>query len=395
MTAISVATILSRSCRPRSIVAGVCLAALSACGSGESNAGGTTLLRPASLPEPAPSAPRSSASIFFSGHSLTDNPLPDYVASIATSLNTQLAWNQQVTPGSPIRVRSRGRNANATSFDGYNSGKNRSGSGMDVVSELRQPQTLDGQRYDTLVVAERHDIVNTIIWEGTVQYTRHFHDRLIEGNPSGSTYLYHAWLGVPNKGSPADWIAYERTVAPAWQCVASRINESLRHEGRSDRVQYLPAGLALASLVEQATQGAGVPGVTGASVRETMDRIFSDDVHLTPLGTYYMALVNYGAVYRRSPAGAWAPPDVVDAAQAQALQSVAWRAVASHISTFASPPLSQCRQVMRETVCSAFSNFTNRPDQAASCARTFAATTQSNPFHFDAALDRSYWYPAP
>lgn len=332
--------------------------------------------------------------MFISGHSLTDNPLPDYLASIAQSLNTPLSWNQQNIPGAPIRYRTRGADMNSASFSGYSLGKNRSGSGMNVVNELRQPQTIGGQRYDTLILTERHDLVGTIMWEDTVRYTRHFHDRLIAGNPQASTYLYHSWLGVPNKSNPANWINYERTVAPAWQCVATRINQSLQHVGRSDRVVYMPTGLALASLVEQATQGGGVAGVTGSSVRETVDRIFSDDVHLTPLGIYYMALVNYASVYRRSPAGAWAPAGV-STTQAQSLQAVAWQAVSNHFNNAGAPDLAQCRAVMRDSVCGAYYNFVGRPDQIGACSGFFAATTQQNPFYFNASTDSSYWFPAP
>ena len=343
---------------------------------------------------PALSDPRSSARLFFSGHSLTDNPLPDYVASIAQSLSTQVWWNQQMMLGSPIRVRTRGNDSNATAFPGYSMGKNRSGSGMNVVSELRQPQTISGQRYDTLILTERHDIVNTLMWENTVAYARHYHERLIEGNPQANTYLYHSWLGVPDKNNPTNWIAYERTVAPAWQCIATRINQSIRLAGRSDQMVYLPAGLALASLVEQATQGSGVAGVTGATIRQTMDRIFSDDVHLTSLGAYYMALVNYASVYRRSPVGAWAPVGVT-AAQAQSLQAVAWQAVASHYGTFSPPDLAQCRVVMRDSICPAFFAFTNRTDSGNTCANTFSASTRSNPFYFSESTDAGYWLQAP
>lgn len=296
--------------------------------------------------------------------------------------------------GSPIRLRTRGTNPNGTTFPGYSTGKNRVGENMNVVNELRQPQTIEGQRYDTLVLTERHDVVSTLMWEHTVAYSRHFHELLIQGNPQASTYIYHAWLSLPDKNAPSSWVTYERKAAPAWQCVATRINQSLQLEGRNDRVTYLPAGLALASLVEQATQGTGVAGITGATVRETVDRIFKDDVHLTPLGSYYMALVSYASVYRRSPVGSWAPASLT-ATQARSLQAVAWQAVSNHFNTFTPPDLAQCRVVMRDSVCPAYFNFSNRPDQIGVCSNFFSGTTQSNPFYFNASTDRSYWFPAP
>jgi hypothetical protein len=48
------------------------------------------------------------ARIFFSGHSLLDNPMPDYVESIAKSQGKDLLWNQQNIIGSPLRVRTWG-----------------------------------------------------------------------------------------------------------------------------------------------------------------------------------------------------------------------------------------------------------------------------------------------
>jgi hypothetical protein len=325
-----------------------------------------------------------------------DNPLPNYVEAIAQSLDTPMWWNQQNLLGATINLRTRGWDRNSAPFDGYRLGKNRSGSEMDIIGELLQPKTIDGQPYDALVLTERHDIVSTLMWEDTVRYARHFHDRFIDGNPQGTTYFYHSWLGVPDKSDPRDWIAFERAVAPAWQCVATRINQSLQSEGRSDRMVYLPAGLALASLVENATQGAGVAGVTGSSVRETLDRIFDDDVHLKPLGIYYMALVNYASVYRRSPVGAWAPTNV-SPAQAQSLQAAAWQVVSNHINSFTLPDLTQCRSDMHDSVCTAFFNFTKRPDQIqiTKCQAFFTADDQNNPFHFDASTDASYWFPDP
>lgn len=339
-----------------------------------------------------PDQPRDSARVFFSGHSLMDNPLPDYLEAIAQSLNTPLSWNSQNVLGGTIQLRTRGRDRNATTFDGYRMGKNRSGVDMDIVSELLHPQTIEGQ-YDTLVLTERHDIMGTLMWEGTVPYARHFHERFIDGNAQGTTYLYHSWLDLRDKNEPSDWIAFEREIAPAWQCVASRINQSLQIEGRSDRILYLPAGPALADLVEWATQGDGVEGITAGSTGETVNRLLDDRVHLTPLGVYYMALVTYSSVYRKSPEGAWAPSDLTDL-QAQSLQAAAWKAVSNRFATFDPPDVAQCPSLMRESACPAYARFVaNNPNEAPGCAAFFARTTQENPFHFDPSADAGYWLP--
>jgi hypothetical protein len=347
------------------------------------------------VPAPAPSAPSTAAgtgAVFFSGHSLMDNPMPDDAAAIAASMGRATLWNQQNVLGAPIRVRTRGMSYDDASFAGYRQGKNREGANMDVVGELRAPKTVSGLRYDAMVLTERHDIASAVQYEDTVRYARHFHERLVEGNASASTYLYHSWLDV-DKSNPAVWVAYERAAAPVWQCVASRINTSLAHEGRGDRIHYLPAGLALTNLVERATQGY-VDGVTGNSVPETMNRIFQDNVHLTRLGTYFMSLVTYASVYKTSPQGAWAPAEL-SAGTVRSLQDLAWSTVSSYYANPASPSGDSCKALMRDSFCSAYYTFTRNPNALGACVSHFSKGNASNPFHFDPANDRAYWFAAP
>lgn len=258
--------------------------------------------------------------VFVSGHSLTDLPMPDYLARVAASLGTPVFWDRQYMVGSAIKYRARGRDQE-TGWAGYRQGDNREGRGMDVVEELRR------HPYDVLVITEQHGVIDSLVWHDTVRHLRHYHDRFIAGNPKGRSYFYEPWLGIPNKTEVRRWIAYERAAAPLWQCIASRINRSLAAEGRHDRIASLPVSLALAELVERATSGPGVPGITGSSTAETLDRLFHDNVHLKPLGAYYMALVVYAVVFERSPVGAWAP-EGVSPQQASSLQRVATEATA-------------------------------------------------------------------
>lgn len=359
----------------------------------------------ATVTEPAVfGPPRDSARIFISGHSLTDDPLAADLRAIADSLGTPARYNQQIMIGSSIRARTRGMDA-AADWSGYRQGRNREGEKLDVLSELKQPRTIEAERYDTLIVTERHDLAGSLMWEDTVRYLRHFHERLIESNPAGQTYFYESWADLSNKDDPSEWIAYERAASPLWRCMATRVNQSLALEGRSDRITSLPAGAALAALVAQATQPPGLPGVSAGSVRETVDRIVADDVHLTRLGAYYMALVTYSAVFRRSPEGAWAP-DGMDAAQARSLQSVAWRHVSHHYANETPQDLAQCRQVLKVSFCDVFWDYWRRNDKGlmayvktrrnkGACRSMLSRDDAGNPLHFDPQTDRDYWLPAP
>lgn len=346
--------------------------------------------------------------VFISGHSLTDNPLPVYLAQVAASLGQPMQWNRQYVVGSSILQRSRGE-GQESGWRGYSTGYNRTGEGLDVISELRHPRTTDGQPYDTLLITEQHGVLDSIVFNDTVRYLRHYHERFIEGNVNGQTWFYEPWLGVIDKSDPSRWIAYERAAAPLWQCVLSRINTSLAAEGRPDRIEPLPASAALVSLVERAMRGQ-VAGLVTPSGGKVLDRIFHDTVHTTPLGAYYLALSSYAAMYHRSPVGAWAP-DGMDATLAASLQKLAWEAVAAERAARRPLPLDQCSAYMKRFSTQYFAHM--RDDYWAQQSGNAAYLTyrrlrheltwrwrlwhqfDDDPFRYDPGTDRQHWLPAP
>jgi hypothetical protein len=320
----------------------------------------------------------SRARIFFSGHSLLDNPMPDYVDSIARSRGKDIHWNQQNIIGSPIRVRTWGNE----NWEGYSQGKNRAGSNMNVVQELLSPRTMgEGDVYDTLLITERHDLLGTIEWENTIGYLRHYHDRLIAGNPRGVTYFYHTWLDI-DKANPAPWIDYEKNALVAWECVSSKVNLTLQAEGRTDRVVTLPGGAALVDLVERIVANQ-VPGISGTTSQK-LDMIFSDNVHLTSLGTYYLAAVHHVSVFRDSPVGA-AGPSGANAATVQALQTIAWNFVNAY---YARPDsgtrtMADCRTRISRDVCPGFWALRGQSGNTSGCQSYFSNANPGpggNPF---------------
>lgn len=333
-------------------------------------------------PPPDGWSSRDMARVFLSGHSLTDDPLADYVLLIADSLGDDFNYNQQIGIGSPIRVRTLGDSWDNLDWPGYKTGKNRDGMNMDVIAELESPATLGpGEVYDTLVITERHDILDVIRWEDTAGLLRHYHDRLIDGNPAGHTLFYHSWLDV-DKNAPQQWIDHEKNALFAWECVASKINHTLAAEGRADRISTLPTGAALVHLVEKilADEVAGIAGTTP----QKLDRIFNDNVHMTSLGVYYVALVTYAAVFRGSPVGA-AAPDGVDAQTAADMQQIAWDFVRAYYTApdAGQHTMEECRSVISQQVCGSFWTLLGDPGKIAGCESHFAdanANNGSNPF---------------
>ena len=330
------------------------------------------------------------AQVFYTGHSLMDNPLPEYIELIAKSLGKQIDWEEQIVIGSPLRVRTWGDG----NWAGYSYGKNRTGEGMDVAAELRKHARMSsGRPYDTLVVAEAHSVIGTIIWENSIGYLRSFHDRMTDGNPKARTFYYHVWLDI-DKADPAPWIEHEKNSSLVFQCVARKVQLTLEAENRPARLSVLPGGTALVDLVQRALRDE-VPGISGTT-QEKLDTIFRDNVHLTDVGIYFMAAVQYASIYRASPEGAKAPPSVRKDT-AKALQAIAW----NHVRTFNASvnlhdlTMEDCRNGIVKNACRSYWTMQDRPEEVGRCQGYFGNTQQEgadgNPFVWP---DR-HWKPLP
>ncbi|MCQ1853714.1 hypothetical protein [Neorhizobium galegae] len=314
---------------------------------------------------------RNSAQVFFTGHSLIDNPLPDWVELIAKSQGKTIAWEEQIVIGSPLRVRTRGDDAESSGWAGYKYGKNRNGDGMNVIEELRHPTHVrTGRPYDTLVVAEGHGSIGSIIWENAIGYLRHFHDRLLDGNPNGRTLYVHTWLDV-DKDKPALWLEHETNASVVWQCIAEKARLTLQAEKRPANLSVVPAGTALVELVKR-TLDDKVVGLTG-STRQKLDRIFRDNVHLTDIGIYFVAAVHYASIYHQSPEGAAAPP-TIPRDLAKELQRIAWTVTRDFLKqeSLDPPSMEECRHVSVEKVCRSYWTLAGEPNEVGRCQSYFA-----------------------
>lgn len=345
-----------------------------------------TSTTPTPTPTPAPTAtpapvtgwnPINRARVMLSGHSLMDNPLADYVEDIADKKGDNYDYNQHIIIGSPIRVRVRGNDNSG--FEGFSEGKNRDGYNLNIASELKTPRTLGtNEKYDTLVITERHDSLSSIRWENTDAYTRHYVDRALAGNVNTRSFLYHSWWYL-NKSSPAAWIQHEKNSLVTWECVASKVNETYKAENNAHRMKVLPAGAALVDLVERAIAGS-VPGITGTTAQK-MNMIFADDVHLTNLGSYFISLVTYSSIMGKTAAGV-TPPAGISAATASSFQSIAWNYVNAYYNR-ANPgvrTMAYCRDFMRTNSCATYNSITGENDTAG-CQSFFGSTTES-PFRW-------------
>lgn len=339
--------------------------------------------------------------VFISGHSLVDQPFPDHLARLSASAQAPIQWNRQYLPGSSIKERTRG--ASSIGWSGYSRGIDRNGNPIDTLHEIWRPASVDGV-YDTLIVTEQHSLLENILWNDTIRYLRDFHERIVGMNPRAQTFFYQSWLTVSDLNAPGRWIAYEKAADPVWACVVERINLSLAAEGRADRIRALPVALALATLVEAATGSAGVPGISAETRAATMARLFRDDVHLTDVGSYYIALASFALIHGKPAQGSWAPPGMAHGT-AEALRHHAWRFAASR-SRFAPMSLSQCRDYVGDRFVPLYlayqrdtswrmggpvRTYVNWVRYRIEWPHLFRGESAANPFYFSPETDRGYW----
>jgi hypothetical protein len=261
-------------------------------------------------------------SLFVSGHSLTTRPLPDYLAAFAGRAGTPLRWDLQELPGSSMKERS--------------------------------PAPITADKFDALLTTEMHSVLQTFLWNDTERYLREYHDAFLAANPTSSTYFYVPWISIIDKYNPQDWIAYEKAAAPVWQCMVTRVNARIAAAGRTDRIVTIPASLAMVFLVERIQTDKALAGIGTGGAGRPIDLFLTDTVHLTPLGFFYIALVNYLALSGAEPASLETllreplVPDV-SPAQAQILLNVAAEFLAMRETNRTALDAAGCRQFLEQS----------------------------------------------
>lgn len=336
---------------------------------------------------------------FLSGHSLTDNPYGNYIKAISESQGAPLSWNQQIVIGSPIRVRTKGGRDIQGEWEGYAGGKDRDGRpGVNVLAEFASRTE---PLYDTLLIMDAHHTAAQLIWNDTVRYLRHFHERLIERNKAGRTYILEPWETLKDLGDPGPWLENERNATVVWSCVATRINASLAHEGRSDRLTTIPTAPAMAALVDAIASNRAPAALTSGGTRAAIERLLPDGVHLSSRGHYYAAMLAYMQMTGKETKNAWYPSNALPQSEALALQEFAWKFLEDRRRNFALLDLPACRRFIATTYCGPWNAYVPGKwvNRQGNCADFFSRETVTpnnrNPFVFDAQSDGAYWFASP
>ena len=248
---------------------------------------------------PTPPGARSTANVFFLGHSLLGWDAPTMLAQFAESNALTYRYDAAIGIGANLSWqwehpdRAQGEN----------------------------PRTaLSAQPYDVLVLTEAIPISNQVQGANSVQNALNFAELALGQNPNVQVYLYETWEHRENSG----WREGIREMRTFYDQIVDGVNA--RFGGRD--MLLIPGGQAMGALVD-AIRAGEVPGVSDERA------LFVDDIHLTPLGWYFIACVKYAAIFQRSPVGV--PVQTIDrfenafvappAAAAAAMQRIAWDVV--------------------------------------------------------------------
>jgi hypothetical protein len=245
---------------------------------------------------------RDAADVFFVGHSLVNHDMPAMLEDLAVDAGRTHTYGSHVGNGASL------------SWIWNNPSR---GEGEDPHVAL------PSGRWNVLVMTEAVPLADQIEWNGTVDYAGRFYDLAMAGDGATQVYFYETWHSLDGA---YDWRARITSDRALWQQVVDRVNAAKA----GPEMLLVPAGTALGRLVDRIESG----GVSGLSSRRDL---FVDDIHLSDAGNYFIALVHYATIYRRSPVGLtarttdrWGGAFVAPSADAaRVMQEIAWEVVST------------------------------------------------------------------
>lgn len=264
---------------------------------------------------------------FYIGHSLSDQ-IGEMVKSMTESTQgATFKLGYQSIPGAPLRWQwDRKKDKDFNNLDPF------------LYGFYDENNGLASGKYDQLVLTESVPRQSQNEWgiSETYRYTDSFYVYAKKFNPDIKIYFYEVWHCIKS-GTPTacdydinsnPWRQRLEDDLPMWESVVTYLNNKFNP---SEPVCLIPVGQALARLSDEINAGT-VPGLTD------IFQLFSDDIHLSDQGKYFVACVHYAVLHKKSPLGL--PHQLKDiwgrnfnaptAAQAKRFQEIAWAAVLNY-----------------------------------------------------------------
>ena len=240
-------------------------------------------------------------SVLFVGNSLFGPTAPQMLQQMLTADGIETRVEAQIINGAPL------------SYNWQNGAQAR---GVNARAVLAEGDT------DILIMTEAQPLPDQLKWNDTRANALAYYRAAVGANPNAMVFLQETW---PQGAGTTAWRQALTDQRPLWQGIVDYVNANAPPGAIPMRL--IPAGQAMALLADDIAGGADLPPISD---------FFTDEIHLSDLGHYYVSLVQYATVTGKSPLGlphrltnAWGKPyDAPGAALAERLQALAWRAAA-------------------------------------------------------------------
>lgn len=255
------------------------------------------------------------ARVIQSGHSLTD-PIPKLLERLIVAAGGQpITVARSTIPGSPMEWR--WEHADRSS-------------GTDARYDIA--------KYDVLVITERVALSTTMPWHNTLdealKWTEHAWTKGNRGK-GAETILYASWVsletgpGTPlNDSDPDNQMPWRDRLIKEyddWLKIQAFVNANLPQG--APKMRMIPGPLLMARINDDLAKGE-VPGL------RDIKPFFRDDIHVSDLGAYAVALLHFAVIYERDPRGLPRIQGAPSSAKLDAyLRETVWTIVTSHAET--------------------------------------------------------------
>lgn len=241
-------------------------------------------------PRVAPVAPRPlDLRVILSGHSLTD-PIGQVLSRLVETAGgppDRIALS--TIPGAPMDWRWNNRTQ---------------------TPDARE----DIAAFDVMVQTERVSLSGTRHWHNSddeaLRWARHGWENGAAGQ-GAEVLLYASWVSL-DTGPGFDTHGDEDRILPwrtrldrefaAWEEIMAHVNTHRPKD--ASQMRMIPATLVMAGLYDAIAAGIAPEGLS--DIRQ----LFTDDIHLSPLGAWLVALTHYAVIYARDPRGLPGPEGV-------------------------------------------------------------------------------------
>ena len=256
-------------------------------------------------------------SILMVGHSLFGTDGPDMLQEALQAGRGEGRVTAQIINGAPLK---------------YNWENSDTAEGVDARAVLPDGTTTH------LILTEAIPLENHTTWSDTGVYAQAFAGLAVAANPDAHVYIQETWHSLKSgTGAKVEyddkanipWRSRLDQDLPVWENIVAEVAAGNRSDTAT--VSLIPAGQAMARLYDEIA-AKNVPGLTDIA------RLFSDDIHLSDMGHYFVGMVQYATLTGQDPLGLptdfndrWGKAfDTPDPDLARELQRVAWDAVRAY-----------------------------------------------------------------